>query len=281
MSLAAATANGMPVTQYQIRANQGDPVSAQVGSNTIKNLTNGTSYTFQARAYNADGWGEWSDPSSAVTPYGTPSAVTKASMSANGIAPGTFNLNWNAVGDTGGGSVTYHWSFSGGGSGTTTGTSVTTKAVGAGTYSFTVYATNDHSGKQGDSASASGSIADPPPANPSGSVVKGVHPPSGWGTCSTGWNFVAASYQDVPNGSYKLVPSLSNSPAGNGQIGSDFITVTLSGSGSVSTHGCLGNPGAGSTVTVDFQAVGGGAKSFSVSISGAGWNALPTTGVGP
>ncbi|WP_243064570.1 Ig-like domain-containing protein, partial [Humibacter sp. RRB41] len=281
MSLAAATANGMPVTQYQIRANQGDPVSAQVGSNTIKNLTNGTSYTFQARAYNADGWGEWSDPSSAVTPYGTPSAVTKASMSANGTAPGTFNLNWNAVGDTGGGSVTYHWSFSGGGSGTTTGTSVTTKAVGAGTYSFTVYATNDHSGKQGDSASASGSIADPPPANPSGSVVKGVHPPSGWGTCSTGWNFVAASYQDVPNGSYKLVPSLSNSPAGNGQIGSDFITVTLSGSGSVSTHGCLGNPGAGSTVTVEFQAVGGGAKSFSVSISGAGWNALPTTGVGP
>jgi hypothetical protein len=67
-------------------------------------------------------------------------------------------------------------------------------------------------------------------------VVKGGHPPAGWGTCSTSWNFVGASYKDLPSGNYKLTPMV-----GGSQVGSDIITVHLSGSGKVSTHGCVGN----------------------------------------
>ena len=199
MSLDAATANGKDVTQYQIRANGGSPVSAQVGSNTVTGLTNGTTYSFQARAYNSDGWSPWSDSSAAVTPYGTPSGVTGASMTANGTAPSSFQLSWNAVSDTGGGSVTYHWSFSGGGSGTTTGTSATTGSVGAGSYSFTVYATNDHSGSKGGSDSASGSIASP---QPSVSLAKGAYY-NGSG-CNDGCYYYVTTIANFPSGSHTI-----------------------------------------------------------------------------
>jgi hypothetical protein len=164
MSLSPTTANGKTVDDYQIRDNKGKVYPARLGSNTVTGLTNGTSYTFQAQAHNADGWGAWSDASQAVTPYGTPSGVSGANMSANGDAPNSFHLSWNKVSDTGGGSVTYHWSFSGGGSGTTSGTSATTKSVGAGNYSFSVYATNDHSGSKGGSDSASGTMQNPQPS---------------------------------------------------------------------------------------------------------------------
>ncbi|HVX08147.1 Ig-like domain-containing protein [Humibacter sp.] len=264
MTLSAATANGKVVTAYQIRANGGAPVSAQVGSNTVKGLTNGTSYTFQARAQNDDGWGAWSDSSSpAVTPYGTPSAVTKATMKDNGYAPNTFTLSWNKVADTGGGTVTYHWSFSGGGSGTTSGTSATTKSVGAGNYSFSVYATNDHSGKSGGSASANGAIQKKPDPPASAAVAKGA--PQGGGAN----RYLCATFSNLPSGSYTLSGLL------NGRTdwaGYNVRTVSLSGSGHYCFTSYLGIRNS-DTIAVQFSGPWSGTASTNNwdAISGNNW----------
>jgi hypothetical protein len=283
----APQANGEQITNYQVRWLVGGTAKGSkdvtLGNASVGNLTNGTTYTLQARAYNSDGWGAWSANSVAVTPYGTPTAPTNLNLSPkNSYAPSGFNLSWSKPSDTGGGAVSYEYDFNGEGWKSAGGsTSASVGSHPAGTYSFKVRATNNGSGNTGPAAtSGSVTIKDAPPPSPSGNVVKGASA-GGWGNCSSSYNFVGAGYSNVPSGSYKLVPTLSNSPAGNGPIGTDFITVSLSGSGTVSTHACLGNPGAGSTVSVQFQAAGGGAKSFTVSISGSGWNGLPTTGLRP
>ncbi|MGN6205270.1 Ig-like domain-containing protein [Humibacter sp.] len=184
MSIQAPTDNGKPIDQYQITDNHGGSYSAKVGSNTITGLTNGTTYTFRVKAHNADGWGAVSAWSPAVTPYGQPSAVQNVNMLAKGTAPNSFDVKWSPVSNTGGGSVTYYWSFSGGGSGKTKGTSVTTRSVGAGNYSFSVYAVNDGGGGTGGTGTGYGSIANPQPAAQTG--PDSAHPVAcqvGGGTC--------------------------------------------------------------------------------------------------
>jgi hypothetical protein len=259
MNLSAATANGKPVTGYQIRDDKGTVTTAQVGSNTVKSLINGTTYTFQARAQNADGWGEWSDASAAVTPYGTPDAVTKASMSANGYASNTFTLSWSAVGNTGGGSVTYHWSFSGGQSGKTSGTSVTTKSVGAGNYSFTVYAVNDHSGNPGGSDTANGSMQNQPIPPPSAEVAKGAS--SGVGVD----RYLCASYSNLPGGTYTLTGLLNGSSS---WAGYNVRTMTLSGTGHYCFTSYLGKRNS-DTISVRFSGPWNGEPSTN------NWDGLP------
>ncbi|GAB3613652.1 Ig-like domain-containing protein [Humibacter ginsengisoli] len=184
MSIKAPADNGKPIDQYQITDNHGGSYAAQVGSNTIKNLTNGTTYIFQVKAHNKDGWGPASGNSQPVTPYGKPSTVQNVTMLANGTAPNSFTVSWDPVSNTGGGSVTYHWSFSGGGSSTTKGTSVTTRSVGAGNYSFSVYAVNDGGGGTGGTGTGNGSIADPQPAAQTGpDTAHSVACQIGGGTC--------------------------------------------------------------------------------------------------
>jgi hypothetical protein len=267
--------NGKAIDQYRIKASgASDVTTTKLGAVSIPGLTNGQAYSFTVEAHNADGWSIPSAASAPVTPYGTPEKVQGLNIAKKSdYANASFTLSWSALSGaaTGGGSVTYSYSFNGGAAQTTTGTSVTTAAVGAGSYHFTVYAHNDGGGANGPVAtSGSADLKDPPPPDPSASVLKGIVPNSsygsGYGACiAGGYHFVGASYSNVPAGDYKLTPLL-----GGGTVGSDFITVHLSGSGTVSTHGCVGNPGSAS-VQVKFE---GGGLTFYATISGAGWNGL-------
>jgi hypothetical protein len=74
---------------------------------------------------------------------------------------------------------------------------------------------------------------------------------------------VGATYRDLPAGNYRLTPMV-----GGSQIGTDIITVHLSGSGKVSTHGCVGNQPSQS-VSVRFDGPG---VSFTATTNN--WNGL-------
>jgi hypothetical protein len=268
--------NGKPITGYRITGGPKTVTTTTLGSVRITGLTNGTAYKFAVEAENADGWSAKSSDSSPVTPYGTPGPVTGLTVSASGYSgSATVTASWSKLSDpsgTGGGTVTYSYKLDGGEWKTTSGTSGSFSNVGKGVHTVTVMATNDHSNKPNTPVKAqSPEIKDKPIPQPSASVVKGAHPPAGWGSCSTAWNFVGASYSDLPAGNYKLTPMV-----GGSQIGTDIITVYLSGSGTVSTHGCVGNPG-GQSVQVRFD--GPGATFYATTNN---WNGLSmNSGVHP
>ncbi len=70
---APADPGSYPVTDYSVTASPGGGtclVEAPARACDIRGLTNGTSYTFRAKALNGAGWGPYSDPSNAVTPRG-------------------------------------------------------------------------------------------------------------------------------------------------------------------------------------------------------------------
>jgi hypothetical protein len=138
--------NGSPITSYTVRSSPAStaPTCTAGADCTFTGLTNGTSYTFYVSATNGVGTSQESPASASVTPYRAPSVPNGANLSASGYAPATLNMNWGASADTGGGDITYHWALSGSTSqsGTTTGTSASFGGAGAGSYSFTVYASN-------------------------------------------------------------------------------------------------------------------------------------------
>jgi hypothetical protein len=71
VSWGAAIANGSPVTGYNVTASPGGVTTFVTGTATsrvISGLTNGTTYTFTAKATNAVGTSALSAPSNAVTP---------------------------------------------------------------------------------------------------------------------------------------------------------------------------------------------------------------------
>ena len=67
------------ITDYQVTSTPGSKsclVNAPALSCTVTGLTDGTSYTFEARALNGAGWGAYSTPSNAVTPIGKSILIT-------------------------------------------------------------------------------------------------------------------------------------------------------------------------------------------------------------
>ncbi|MFD7026050.1 Ig-like domain-containing protein [Promicromonospora sukumoe] len=79
---------------YEVTAN-GAPNPPSAGNNTTyvyKGLNNGTSYTFQVRACNANACSSWSAASGAVTPYGPP-PVPKITATGEG---GKVTFTWDA-----------------------------------------------------------------------------------------------------------------------------------------------------------------------------------------
>ena len=69
--LASTSAGSFPVTDYEVASvpiGGSCLVKAPALACTVSGLTNGTAYTFTARALNGAGWGAWSGPSNAVTP---------------------------------------------------------------------------------------------------------------------------------------------------------------------------------------------------------------------
>jgi hypothetical protein len=244
--------NGKVIDGYRIYSGTTLMASPKgLGTSDIT-VTNGTAYTFTVAAHNEDGWGERSAVSNPVTTWGKPATPAAPRMSESGTSPnGNLSWSWSSV-DTRGGLQTYEWRLSTGATGQTTGLTASTGGAKSGTaYSVQVRAQNK-GGIWSDWSPASNTVTvpDPPPPTPSADVVKGANPPAGWGSCSTSWHFVGASYSNVPAGNYKLTPMV-----GGSQIGTDIITVYLSGSGTVSTHGCVGNPG-GQSVQVRFDGPG-------------------------
>ncbi len=204
VTISAPAENGnLSIDSYEIRsspAGSSKTVGA-TGTYTMTGLTNGTAYRFQVRAHNSDGWGAWSDLSNSVTPYGTPSAPRNLDGSAAGTAPTTVTYSWDAPSDTGGGAVTYHYTYDGS-SGTTNGTSKSFGGQGAGNHSFSVYAVNQGSGNAG--ATAGPKTVNVSVQNPSITA----HRNDGYGQFSTcgSWScsYPAASWSNVTPGTYTI-----------------------------------------------------------------------------
>jgi hypothetical protein len=271
VSFTAGRDNGKPIDNYEIFANGVSLLKTKSLTATV-DIDNGKPYTFTVRAHNEDGWGAQSAASNSVTTWGTPKKPGQPSMSASGYSPnGNLSWNWQSV-DTRGGLKHYEWELNTGGSGTTTALHDSTGGAKSGqNYKVRVRAVNGGgvAGPWSDWSNAV-SVSDPPPPDPTATVVKGGNPRAGWGSCSTSWHFVGASYKDLPAGNYKLTPMV-----GGSQIGTDIITVHLSGSGTVSTHGCVGNQPSQS-VSVRFDGP------VSVTAVTNNWNGLsPNPGVNP
>ncbi|MDR6970195.1 hypothetical protein J2W45_000505 [Leifsonia shinshuensis] len=182
VSIKAPADNGKPITAYQVTDGTHSVTTASAGDVTIDGLTNGKPYSFTVRAQNADGWSEQSAGSTPVTPYGTPSKVSGATIRSSGNAPSDLTMSWNALSDpsgTGGGKATYYYRLSGGSWQSTTGTSATANNRGAGNYSFEVYAENPGGKKGTPVTSNTVQVKDPPPPSPSVDLSKGDLKP-GW-----------------------------------------------------------------------------------------------------
>lgn len=138
---------GSAVTGYQYRLDGGTWTTAAGTTSPIQinGLTNGRSYAVQLRAVNTVGGGAASNTVTA-TPFGLPAGVIGFRAT-----PGSGNvtLDWDAVSDGGSPISAYNiirWNTSIAGSilatYTTTNTTYTVPSLGAGTYYFTIEATN-------------------------------------------------------------------------------------------------------------------------------------------
>jgi len=233
MQIAAPAENGKTIDNYEVQwGTNGSKTVTGVGKVDVSGLTNGTSYTFTVRAHNADGWSEVSAPSQAVTPYGTPSKPTNPKISANSTyAPSTFTLQWSAPANTGGGGVTYEYSFNGGAwKSAGSATSVTTGSQGKGSYHFSVRATNNGShntGPQADSGSVS--IDNRPPPQPSVSLSKGAE---------TGVIHSSEGYCNAPGNCFYYHVTVSDFPANSSFDVVFYCSGTVNGTNrSISTNG--------------------------------------------
>ena len=94
LSFAPSQPNGSPIDQYEIVDDTGKTYSCQAEPCTVTGLTNGTAYTFTARAHNAIGWSPLSPPSAPATPDQVPDAVTGLSVVA---LDSSVSLQWSAA----------------------------------------------------------------------------------------------------------------------------------------------------------------------------------------
>lgn len=106
---APASRGTYPVTSYQVESVPGGQ-SCLASSLTceITGLTNGTTYTFRARALSGAGWGAWSSPSNAVTPE-APTPPPTPTIVITGTREGRkVNVTGSTTGFGMGGMVTSH-----------------------------------------------------------------------------------------------------------------------------------------------------------------------------
>jgi len=147
----APSAEGRPITQYNVTSSPGGGVTTVSGnppatSTEVSGLQSGTSYTFTVTATNQLGMGPPSAPSNAVTPYGPPPLPTTAPTDVRASAGfGYATVNWTAATSDPSTPVTsYTIAASPGPVALTAPGSATSVVVGGlkrGTYTFTVTAT--------------------------------------------------------------------------------------------------------------------------------------------
>jgi len=96
---------GSDITQYTATATPDGAFCISTSALTcdITGLTNGTEYTFRAKATNANGAGSNSSASGGVTPVSTPGTATALSGTADAAS---VVLSWTAPTDTGGSAIT-------------------------------------------------------------------------------------------------------------------------------------------------------------------------------
>lgn len=134
---------GCSITEMQVRASDGSVQTLSGSPHTFTGLTNGTSYDFQVRARNEEGWGAWSASSPAVTPAGAP--IGPSTLSSQNVAPGTVRLTWSAANANGAPISRYEIRINGG-SAQSVGNVTTHDRSGlndATTYTFNVRACNE------------------------------------------------------------------------------------------------------------------------------------------
>ncbi len=261
--------NNSPIQNYVVTWNGGSQTfgADAAGTNqTIDGLRNGTGYRFSVHAINRMGDGPVSNPSSEVTPWGTPTAPRSLSLSKGGDAPTNVRADWNVPSDTGGGGISYRARINGGGWQTVNGTSTSWGGIGAGTHTVEVYAVNG-GGKQGPVASQRIVVNDPPPPQPSGTIGKGPSRgcQSGGGGCAE----VRISWQNMDPGQYRVYATTNGGPCCGYQQ-----TVQVGASGQLQLLNHLGIRAANETIAVRFEAISGGTSRTLGAISGSQWNNL-------
>jgi large repetitive protein len=200
---AAPANNNSPIQGYEVQYNgrvESFTADAAGTNRRIGALANGTAYTFQVRALNGIGWGQWSAQSASATPYGTPSEPRGVSASAAGYAPTRVDVSWNAPTQTGGGSVTYQARIDGGNWKNVDGRSTSFGSVGAGSHRVDVRAVNSGSGKPGPVSSDTVGVQNQPPPQPAARICKG--------TASGGGHAVVVRYQNFTSGGHRMYTSL-------------------------------------------------------------------------
>lgn len=95
LSWTAPSANGSPITGYEVKDSKGRVTTCPATSCRITGLTNAVWYTFQVRALNKAGAGEWSDNSRRIRPDQPPPAPTGLKVS--NPQDHTVTLSWNPV----------------------------------------------------------------------------------------------------------------------------------------------------------------------------------------
>lgn len=261
--------NNAQIDGYQLDVNgsiRDVPASAGGTDYRVGDLNNGTAYRFMVRAHNTIGWGAWSAPSAAVTPYGTPSAPRSVDALVNGTAPTSVDVSWAAPSDTGGGSVRYEVRLDSGGW-NDSGTNRTHRftGVGAGGHSVDVRAVNMGSGRPGPAATTNFNVQNP---QPSGSIGKGPSRScdSGGGGCAE----VRITWSNMDPGTYRVFATLNGSACCGYQQ-----TVDIGANGQLQLLNHLGVRPAGETIAVRFENISGGTSRTLGAISGTQWNNLP------
>ncbi|CAN5368468.1 Ig-like domain-containing protein [soil metagenome] len=211
----APGSNGKDITSYEVKNVNTGSVASYSGdtySATTTGLTNGTPYTFQVRAINANGPGAWSIASDQITPYGTPARPTVTATATDQWAPnGTMTASWPAVAGTGG-TTTYTWTASNGSSGSTTGLSTGSIPVASGgNYTVSVVATN--TGGKASTPGTSNSVTITNQGTPATPTITSTSPANGTyspATVTWSWGAVTAN----PGGSANLTYEVSYNGGG-------------------------------------------------------------------
>ncbi len=132
--------NGAPIESYEVDYGGGSQ-TCPASPCTITGLHNGDPYRFTVKAHNVVGWSQPSGQSASATPNTVPGAVPALAVS--NPRDGALTISWGSAPDQGSPVEDYTVTWTGGGSQTVTGATMTaTGLVNDTVYQFTVTAVN-------------------------------------------------------------------------------------------------------------------------------------------